>query len=187
MTADTQDVPRPDSRPYEYTTADGQIWTYVDQGVDAFLTRGPGGKGGGYALWWVIDRYGPITPVLVHDEVARLRQELAEANDARLAAAEAYNRRATKLLADRDKVEAERDSLAARLADAEKVVEAAKAYCELYGPIKEEFTAEEKRQRWLALLDAERNLALAAMPSTSDVQVLGDQVLVDQPKEGDRG
>jgi len=98
MSADTQGQ-------VQYITADGQIWTYLSN--ERSLTRGPEGRGGRYAMFWVIDRFGPLTPLTVYAEVVRLKQELVEAR-----------MRVGAECTEHMKTMAERDSLAARLAEA---------------------------------------------------------------------
>jgi len=131
-------------------------------------------------------------------ELNRLRQELATVTSAL------------------DLFEAERDSLAARLADAEKVVEAAKAWQAAVWPRRWRSRVENTSPiaRLLDAVDAYQSTRAdetysrdgntvtwtkkaTEQPGPGDIVVsgtyavpplvLGDQVLVDQPKEGDRG
>jgi len=108
------------------------------------------------------------------------------------------------LLAQLRDAQAERDSLAAQLAEAEKVVEAAKAWRDAHKRIDGEGDGAQRYIDAFAALSAAVE-AYQPTPSTSisisepllilesrpipieykHDQVLGDQVLVDQPKEGE--
>jgi hypothetical protein len=165
--------------------SDGVLEVYQNSGAALVVPHG---------VW-----AGQVSPADGYrDEVAQLRRELASADkigmelsaklgEMRRDLAEAVAVNAT-VIAESDRRKAERDSLAARLADAgPDALRAAAAELQAMSMDPFDLLTESVGIRGPLAVSLWLRDRANATPSTSDVQVLGDQVLVDQPKEGDRG